>query len=373
MSTIKIEKILVYQLTIPLDYVYEISGGRMLTEIDSTIVGVYTNSGLIGWGESCPCGNNYLPNFPGGIRAGLDVVGPGLIGGNPLHVQRVYDRMNHLLAGHGYAKSAIDMACWDLLGKSTGLAVYELLGGDYGQPTPIVVGVPALTPDESIQRINEFRARGCRIFSSKAKGDPRGDLERMTVIMSQALPGENYICDANGGFTTLAAIETAKALREMNVVVEQPCSRIDECRVVRETTGCRMVLDEPINGIDDLFNAIQTRAADVLNLKVTRLGGISPLWRMIQTAISLNTPVTVQDAGGTDITRAALAHVAHALPPKFRHSVYDPYDWHSRFISEGRGAVVHDGSMSPHDTPGLGVEPDPDILGVPVAVYEAQV
>jgi L-alanine-DL-glutamate epimerase-like enolase superfamily enzyme len=68
---------------------------------------VSADTGLVGWGEACPCGNNYLPNFPAGIRAGLDLLAPGLIGENPLHIQRVYARMDHLLAGHDYAKSAI--------------------------------------------------------------------------------------------------------------------------------------------------------------------------------------------------------------------------------------------------------------------------
>ena len=366
----KIIRIEVYGLTIPLDYVYRFSGGRILSKIDSTIVAVTTDGGLIGWGEACPCGNNYLPNFAGGIRAGLEVVGPGLIGMKALHTQRVYDRMNQLLVGHGYAKSAIDVACWDLLGKATGMAVYELLGGDHGEPTPIVAGVPALTPEESIQRINDFRGWGCRNFSCKLKGDVEADLNRMNAILDQARPGERYICDANGGYATLGAIEMANAMTRLGVVVEQPCARIDECSAVREATGCQMILDEPINGIDDLLEAARTRTADVYNLKVTRLGGISPLKKMCDLAISLNVPVTVQDAGGTDITRAALAHVAHALPPRFRHSVYDPYDWHSVFISEGRGAVVEDGLMTPHAAPGLGVEPDLEMLGAPLAVYD---
>ena len=133
MSISRIEKVAIYRLEIELDYTYEFSCGRSLSSIDSTIVEITTADGLTGWGEACPCGNNYLPNYPAGIRAGSGVIAPELIGENPLHIQKLYDRMEWLLPAHAYVKAAIDMACWDVLGKSPGLGVV---------PVPAVIGDP---------------------------------------------------------------------------------------------------------------------------------------------------------------------------------------------------------------------------------------
>ena len=368
----KIATISVYRLELPLNYEYKFSGNRSLSRLDSTIVAVTTDDGVTGWGEACPCGNNYLPNFPGGIRAGINVIAPDLIGENPLHVQRVYDRMDWTLPGHAYVKSALDMACWDILGKVAGLAVCELLGGDYGVPTPIVAGVPAMTPEDTAARIDDFRSWDCRMFSCKLKGDPEADIARMRAILAEARPGETYICDANGGLLTFDAISLVQSLADLDVAIEQPCATIEECHAVRVATGCRMILDEPINTIDDLLQATKNRTGDVFNLKVTRTGGISKLRSLRDLSISLGVPVTIQDAGGTDITRAAIAHLAQSTPPKYRHSVYDPLDWQSLTTSRDAGAVVENGCMSPRQAPGLGVEPALEIIGEPIAVYSAE-
>ena len=86
--------------------------------MDDTIVRIDTDEGIVGWGETCPFGSNYLDAFALGARAGIGELAPGLLGADPSQPRVIYELMNRNLLGHPYVKHAIDMACWDILGKA---------------------------------------------------------------------------------------------------------------------------------------------------------------------------------------------------------------------------------------------------------------
>ena len=126
----KIKEIHVYQVDLPLANPYWLSGGRLKFEkLDSTVVRLETDDGLTGWGEGCPWGVTYLPAFPRGIRAGIEELAPSLLGLDPRQLDVVNRTLDKALPGHPYIKSALDIACWDILGKATGLPLCDLLGG----------------------------------------------------------------------------------------------------------------------------------------------------------------------------------------------------------------------------------------------------
>lgn len=128
-QNLKITRVTVYQVDLPLhEGVYRWSGGKSVDVFDATVVRVEANNGaVVGWGESTPFGPNYLPAYAGGVRAGLQVVGKAVLGLNPLHLNHLNVVMDKSLKGHPYVKSPIDVACWDILGKVSGLPVCELL------------------------------------------------------------------------------------------------------------------------------------------------------------------------------------------------------------------------------------------------------
>ncbi|MAD18843.1 MAG: mandelate racemase, partial [Planctomycetaceae bacterium] len=118
----KINRILVHQVDLPLhEGRYSWSGGKSVDVFDATIVRIETDEGLSGVGEVTPLGPVYLPSYASGARAGIAEVAPALLGLDPRETDVVGRAMDARLKGHPYVKSAIDMACWDLLGKSTGL------------------------------------------------------------------------------------------------------------------------------------------------------------------------------------------------------------------------------------------------------------
>src|SRR5438445_7019120 len=126
----RIARIFAHRVELPLrEGSYKWSGGKSVTVFDSTMVGVETDAGLVGYGEVCPLGPFYLPAYAEGVRSGLRELAPHLLGFDPREVAKLNHRMDAALKGHPYVKSGIDIACWDILGKATGLPVAVLLGG----------------------------------------------------------------------------------------------------------------------------------------------------------------------------------------------------------------------------------------------------
>jgi len=113
---------------------YVMSSGRVVNVLPSTVVRIRTRGGVDGFGESCPLGNTYLPAFAGGARAALRELAPALIGVDAANLAAVNDRMDATLLGHEYAKSAIDVACWDVLGRATGQPVGRCSGESPRRP-----------------------------------------------------------------------------------------------------------------------------------------------------------------------------------------------------------------------------------------------
>src|SRR5678815_3645013 len=157
----KIVRIFAHRVDLPLhEGSYKWSGGKAVTVFDSTIVGVETDTGLVGYGEVCPLGPFYLPAYAEGVRAGLRELAPHVIGADPRELATLNDRMDAALKGHPYVKSGIDMACWDLLGKATGQPVCVLLGGRYGEDFPLYRAISQESPEAMASKVAGYRAEG---------------------------------------------------------------------------------------------------------------------------------------------------------------------------------------------------------------------
>ena len=175
----KITGIEVYQIDLPYaGGVYRLSGGRTYTTFDATIVRLVTDEGLEGWGESTPFGPNYIAAHARGVRAGIAEMAEAVTGLDPRHVDRVNEAMDHALAGHLHAKTAIDVACWDLFGKAVGMPVCGLLGGGTGARLPLIDSIHAGDPEDMRARVADTRARGYVGHSIKVGATPARSEER---------------------------------------------------------------------------------------------------------------------------------------------------------------------------------------------------
>ncbi|MEO0750150.1 MAG: mandelate racemase, partial [Pseudomonadota bacterium] len=176
----KITRITVWQLDLPLTEPYWLSGGRLKFErLDSTLIRIDTDDGVSGWGEGCPWGETYLPAHGPGLRAGVQTLAPSLLGQDPRSIDHVNRVMDVALPGHPYVKSPIDIACWDILGQVAGLPIWQMLGG--ADPAPVLVNssISTGTPDEMIALIHRAAETGYTVHSAKVGGsDIEADIAR---------------------------------------------------------------------------------------------------------------------------------------------------------------------------------------------------
>lgn len=366
----KITKIEVYQVNVPIPFVYRMSGGRTVETLDDTIVRIETDDGAFGVGESCPWGPQYVPAFAEGVRAGLSVISPSLIGCDPRCLSEITDRMDRSLAGHPYVKQAIDVACWDILGKVTGLPVYMLLGGRLARKARARIGISSGTPEEMLERLSERRLQGYSHFSIKVGGDADQDIERLKTISDALAPGQTMVADANGGWRLHEALRVLQAMQmSSNLYIEQPCATYGECLSVRRSTSLPISLDECIVDIGDLMRAHADNACDVVNIKASRVGGITKSRQMRDLCLSLGMAMYIMDTGNTELGAAVTMHLTNSTPECAVLGVWNTNDWRSFNMAEG-APIDRDGYVYlDSQEPGLGLTFNWEVVGEPVAVY----
>jgi len=292
----KITAIRVYQIDLPLhEGSYKWSGGNAVSVFDSTVVEVETDAGITGWGEVCPLGPAYLPAYAAGARAGIVELAPHLIGADPTALGTLNDRMDSAMRGHPYVKSAIDMACWDILGKVSGLPVATLMGGRVGDDFALYRAISQDSPERMAERIGEYREAGYRKFQLKVGGDPDTDIDRIRAAARVLERGDVLVADANTGWTQHAAVRIADAVRDVDVYLEQPCRTYEECLAVRQHTNRPFVLDEVIDGIDMVVRGARDGAMDVINLKISKVGGLTKARQIRDLCVSLGLAMTIED------------------------------------------------------------------------------
>jgi cis-L-3-hydroxyproline dehydratase len=366
----KIKRITVYRIDLPLhEGSYKWSGGQSVTLFDSTVVGVETESGLAGWGEVCPLGPAYLPAYAAGVRAGLAELGPHLLGENTLELGKLNRRMDAVLKGHPYVKSAIDLACWDILGQVAGQPVCALLGARYGDDFGLYRAISQAPPEVMAENVKKYRAEGYHRFQLKVGGVPEVDIERIRAVSAVLEPGDRLVADANTGWSQHDAMRVVRAVRELDVYIEQPCLSYEECLSIRRNTDHPFVLDEVVDSIDMLVRAKNDLAMDVINIKISKFGGLTKARQARDLCVSMGLAMTIEDSWGGDIVTAAIAHLAHSTPPPFLFTSTDFNSYVTKSFAAGAPCRVN-GRMAASTEPGLGVRPRLEVLGPPVRVIE---
>ncbi len=359
----KIARIFAHRVDLPLvEGSYKWSGGKSVSVFDSTIVGVETDCGLVGYGEVCPLGPFYLPAYAEGVRAGLRELGPHLLGYDPRELSKLNHRMDAALKGHPYVKSGIDIACWDLLGQATGLPVCVLMGGRFGESIRLYRAISQVAPDEMARNVKGYRDQGYTRFQLKVGGDPDTDIERIRAVRAMLLPSDRLVADANTGWTQHEAMRVVRAVRDVDVYIEQPCLTYEECLAVRRNTSHPFVLDENIDSLDMLLRGKADLAMDVVNLKISKLGGLTKTKQARDLCVSMGIAMTLEDSWGGDITTAAIAHLAHSTPEEYRFTSTDFNSYVT--VSTATGAPQREnGFMRASTAPGLGVVPRREVIG----------
>jgi L-alanine-DL-glutamate epimerase-like enolase superfamily enzyme len=349
------------------DGTYRCSGGRSAEGFDSTIVEIATRDGLTGYGEVAPLGSFYDPAFAEGARAAMRELAPALIGASEEGIDSLVRRMDLVLKGHPYAKSALDMALWDLAGKRASLSLASLTGGADGESIALYRSVAQMSPDAMADRARKYVAEGYRRLQVKVGLDVDDDIARLNAVRAAVPSSTVLFCDANAAWGTLDARRFLQATRDIDYVLEQPCEGYEENLAIRRATDRPLVLDETIDGVDVMLRAIADGLVDGITIKLARVGGLTKAKLIRDIAIAMRLKITIEDTGGAQIDTAAFAGLLLSTPADLRQHTCDFQNWVT--VASGEADMpVADGAMRVPGRPGLGVEVDPEAFGAPLFV-----
>ncbi|MEM7207907.1 MAG: mandelate racemase/muconate lactonizing enzyme family protein [Pseudomonadota bacterium] len=366
----KISGVTVWQLDLPLHKPYWLHGNKLKFEcLDSTIVRIETDTGIVGWGEGCPWGSSYLPAHGRGIRAAFEELVPAILGCDPRQLDALNRTMDHALPGHLYAKSALDIAAWDIAARAAGVPLCEMLGAREAHRVPIASSISNSSPDSMLAEINDYRAKGYRVHSCKIGSGVDSDIECINALWAERHEDETIYFDSNRAWSSREAITVINAADRIQTWYEQPCETLTETAQVHTQTNAVLCIDESLHTFEDMLRIQHEQIAEMVNIKINRVGGLTKGRRMRDFCLASGMTMLVMDTGGSVIADTAAAHFAQSIPSQYCLGSWSCQDMVSVDPAPGQGARNRTGCFDLPDSIGLGIEPDAEVLGAPVAQY----
>ncbi len=367
----RITEVRVYQHNLEvLDGRYEMSISAV-EELDSTVVALVTDTGIIGYGEVTPLGSGYQPEHALGARAAIEELAPHIIGLDPRRTSLVYAAMEQALNGHNYAKCAIDVACWDATAKSYDERLCDILGGTDRRSVRSYYGVMPASAAKTAQSAKRKQTEGYTRLQVKAGGRPLiEDIEAVRAVAEAVDPATRLLVDPNRGWTGRDTIEFSIACRDIPLAIEQPCRTYSEHKALVGRLNHPVFLDESTTDVSTVIDAITDGVAHGFGMKLSRVGGITPLRAIRDICVHRSIPLTIDDTWGGDITAASVVHMGATVPEHIFEGTWiaQPYTSKSYDCLSAPLRTEH-GRITIPEGPGLGVEPDLHSWDVPVATY----
>ncbi len=335
--------------------------------LEYVLVQIETDEGLTGIGEA-PADIGFFGQTLEGIQVAIDdYLGPQLVGREPFDISRLMDRIDY--RENSSAKSGIDLALHDLVGKARGVPVSELLGGCKRRRIPVAVEISGGSPQDMAQECLKYLKLNVRAFKLKIGGIPAEDVERLQAIRQAVGPKISLRADANRGYTPQEAIELCQLCEKHDIgleLLEQPVEAYDlpGMAQVRRAVNVLIDADESCFGPHDAEAVVRAEAADALNIKVGKAGGLVNAMQIARLAETSGLDCVVGTAFGTGIGIAAKLHLAAAIG-RFSGAVeFTELGLHGPLL---KGQADHDlalpladdGCLPVPTGPGLGVELDP--------------
>jgi L-alanine-DL-glutamate epimerase-like enolase superfamily enzyme len=245
-----------------------------------------------------------------------------------------------------------------------GLPVCTLLGGRYADDFILYRAISQQAPDAMADNVAGYRAEGYRRFQLKVGSYVETDIARIRAVAAKLQPGDILVADANTGWLKHEAMRVVRAVKDIDVYIEQPCLTYEECLSIRNHTDHAFVLDENIDGMPILLRGHADRAMDVVNIKISKFGGLTKAKQARDLCVSLGIAMTIEDSWGGDIITAAISHLAHSTPTEFLFTSTDFNSYVTVDIADGAPQRVN-GRMAASTEPGLGITPKMEVLGEP--------
>lgn len=346
---------------LPIRRRHRIGVAAMRTQ-SSVVVRVHTKDGLTGVGEGVVPGGG--PAWGGesveSIKATIDAYLAPALRAEPVRgVNDAVHRMRRVSADNHFAKAAIEMALWDISGKRLGCAVHDLLGGLQRDSIEVLWSLGADTPDPADEALR-FIAAGHQTIKFMLGGRaPEADVARVTEVLAKLPPDLTYIVDTNGTWDEPTARRLLPVLEGSGVkIAEQLLPASNQAGMARLTQGTAawVMADESVRSLSDATIVAQMHAADLIAIKVPKLGGITGARDVAAVARGAGIRCFGGGTMETSIGTAAAAHLFGTFHDLAGSDLIGPIMRTDDVVAEP--IVVSDGKFSIPTGPGLGVELD---------------
>jgi L-alanine-DL-glutamate epimerase-like enolase superfamily enzyme len=339
------------QLTEPFRIAFE-----TVTNTMGILVRISTDENIVGIGEGAPTTLITGETQEGALITVNKYLAPVLIGRNPFEIGALVEEMDKVILGNPSSKAAVDMALYDVLGKAVGKPLYDLLGGHvHNVPTDCTIGIKK--PEEMAKDARLIVEGGFKTIKVKIGIDAKEDVERVRLIRETVGDDIAIRVDANQGYDAKTAIRVIQRLEPYNVqLVEQPVPAwdIEGLAKVRHVVNIPIMADESIHTLRDVIQIIKREAADVINIKLMKAGGIFRAKQIAAIAESAGIPCLVGCMIETKLAVTAAAQFAVSTRNVQEADLDAPLFLSEDPVKEG-GVQYNRGILKIPDLPGLGV------------------
>ncbi|MDC0764012.1 dipeptide epimerase [Brevibacillus sp. AG] len=357
----KITSVCVHAIKLPLKRPFIIAYASY-EDMPSIIVKVETDNGLVGLGEAVPDQNVTGETWESTYTMLVHNLAPVVIGENPFDIERIHEKINQAVWGVPAAKAAIDIACYDLMGKAAGQPVYHFLGGKYHTTLSFPYVLSILEPEVMAAEARQAVAAGYGSIKIKVGADLQTDIQRIRAVRQAVGPSVGLRVDANQGWENRAnSLLVLQQIEDCHIDwMEQPvlADDLDALAEIRRQTTIPIMVDEGLHGTKEMREVIAKKAADKVNIKLMKSGGIYPALKLVNQAEMAGMECQIGSMLESSIGSAAGAHLSLAKKNIISNELAGPAII-SRDVAQ---LMVHGSQIVVSDQPGLGVELDEAVL-----------